>query len=589
MNGDKNAFVVNEVFQRLKVDIEGRKKLYEDILLGLESECVRARDGVFLLREDGVIKKVFKGDEKIGGDDGAEYAEIPIYLTKARIKRPESAYLKMKKDDCSFGDLKDVAGLRMITLFERDIYDVHDFLLFLFKDNKYALRSSRVYNWQKKEEIVLLDKTLQSYYTGSTILPKKKKTGYKSVHYVFSIRKDSETYFVEVQLRTLVQDVWGELAHKLAYKKGAVNPYITKSFGLAAKELETVEDLFGHLRDISDKEKTGEMFLNYKVGPKYFFSYEDDVVFACFNKNDAVKNCYEEYWSTMKRYDPDDISDEWLSKAKQKLGALRKVIGVCPDENEWYYYWDKMESAFLLFCQADYAEAMEIYKSLQEKYKERYCVFFRIGELYSLQDDMVSALTCFDEVDQLIDRFSKDDYLNQYRIKTRMALVYWSLGEEYVDIAVKKIKEAYGFLKKVEKAGSEYKYSDRVKLLNNMCWYFMERYLVNKEKKYLEDVEVDLDNMFAELSEVYDELSGELEGDYVSRNMLDTAAWYNYNLYRRTGNIDDLRKSVELCFRMRKAKNNTLYAMRSRDLQNEHFQEILRTANDVLGDSIKDI
>ncbi len=125
----------------------------------------------------------------------------PIHHIESRIKSPESIIEKMIRRgyDLTFESLRkniyDIAGIRVICKYIRDIYQIID-LLISQKDLKVLLRKDYIAN--------------------------PKETGYRSLHLVLSIElyigNEVKTVPVEIQFRTLAMDMWASLEHELRYK-----------------------------------------------------------------------------------------------------------------------------------------------------------------------------------------------------------------------------------------------------------------------------------------------------------------------------------------------------------------------------------
>ena len=125
----------------------------------------------------------------------------PIEHIKARIKTPESIVKKLKRYgqestiDNMVKYINDIAGIRIICSFNQDIYQIADMIA------------------RQKDVTVLYVKDY---------IRKPKPNGYKSYHMVVTIpiyltEGPVETK-VEIQIRTIAQDFWASLEHKIYYK-----------------------------------------------------------------------------------------------------------------------------------------------------------------------------------------------------------------------------------------------------------------------------------------------------------------------------------------------------------------------------------
>lgn len=125
----------------------------------------------------------------------------PIEHVKTRIKSPESIVKKLKKQghevtvENMLRYVHDIAGVRIICSFEKDIYKIADMI-------------------SNQDDVKVL--IIKNY------IANPKPNGYKSYHLVVSVPiylSDGpvETK-VEIQVRTIAMDFWASLEHKIKYK-----------------------------------------------------------------------------------------------------------------------------------------------------------------------------------------------------------------------------------------------------------------------------------------------------------------------------------------------------------------------------------
>lgn len=125
----------------------------------------------------------------------------PIEHIKSRIKTPESIVKKLKKHgyestlENMVQYVNDIAGIRITCSFTSDIYRIADMIA-------------------KQSDIKVL--SLKDY------MKNPKPSGYQSYHMLVSVPIFlSDTVVdtkVEIQIRTVAQDFWASLEHKIAYK-----------------------------------------------------------------------------------------------------------------------------------------------------------------------------------------------------------------------------------------------------------------------------------------------------------------------------------------------------------------------------------
>ena len=126
----------------------------------------------------------------------------PINTIKSRLKSPESIMEKLERKKLSVSvesieeNLFDVAGVRVICSFPRDVYMLAESLL-------------------KQDDIELIEK--------KDYIKNPKQNGYRSLHLIVAIpiflANEKRIMKVEIQLRTIAMDFWATLEHQLKYKK----------------------------------------------------------------------------------------------------------------------------------------------------------------------------------------------------------------------------------------------------------------------------------------------------------------------------------------------------------------------------------
>lgn len=130
----------------------------------------------------------------------------PIESIKTRLKDPESIVEKLQRKNLNLSvkdieeNLCDVAGIRIICSFQKDIYMLADCLL-------------------KQDDIKLI--AVKDY------IKNPKPNGYRSLHLIVEVpiflTQNKKSMKVEIQLRTIAMDFWASLEHKMRYKKNVSN------------------------------------------------------------------------------------------------------------------------------------------------------------------------------------------------------------------------------------------------------------------------------------------------------------------------------------------------------------------------------
>ena len=159
-----------------------------------------------------------------------EFAHVhkynPIEHVKSRIKEPRSIVKKLKRQgrevtlENMLKYINDIAGVRIICSFTSDIYRIADMLA-------------------RQKDLTVLELT--------DYLAKPKASGYRSYHMLVTVPVylsdgvvDTK---VEIQIRTIAQDFWASLEHKIYYKfEGNAPDFISKELQSCAHIVAELDD-----------------------------------------------------------------------------------------------------------------------------------------------------------------------------------------------------------------------------------------------------------------------------------------------------------------------------------------------------------
>lgn len=140
------------------------------------------------------------------------YHYTPIEHIKSRIKTPASIVNKLKKNGYETSvenmvkHVNDIAGIRIICSFTSDIYLIADMIT-------------------KQSDLKVV--SVKDYITHPKV------SGYQSYHILVTVpihlTKGIVDTIVEIQIRTIAQDFWASLEHKIYYKfEGNAPDYIRR-------------------------------------------------------------------------------------------------------------------------------------------------------------------------------------------------------------------------------------------------------------------------------------------------------------------------------------------------------------------------
>ena len=152
----------------------------------------------------------------------------PIHSITSRIKEKDSIEKKLRKkhSDGSVRDaralLKDIAGIRVICFFERDIRLLAGCL-------------------KKQTDLIVISE--------KDYIKNPKPNGYRSYHLILGVPiyhlDGMEYYPVEIQFRTISMDFWAAMEHRICYKNQPFNEMEMRSAFLQYSDiLEKMEKSF---------------------------------------------------------------------------------------------------------------------------------------------------------------------------------------------------------------------------------------------------------------------------------------------------------------------------------------------------------
>jgi putative GTP pyrophosphokinase len=146
-----------------------------------------------------------------------------VHSVKLRTKDPEHLRAKLvrklleakgaaEKFDINkenlFMRINDLAGFRIIHLHNRQAKEIHDELLAIFDEQRWILVEGPVAKTWDDES--------RAYFRALGWQTEESESMYTSVHYVVQPNRRSELT-CEIQVRTLMEEVWGEVDHTINY------------------------------------------------------------------------------------------------------------------------------------------------------------------------------------------------------------------------------------------------------------------------------------------------------------------------------------------------------------------------------------
>jgi putative GTP pyrophosphokinase len=146
-----------------------------------------------------------------------------IHSTKYRTKDPAHLKDKLQRKAAEavaagktlditkeniFTKIEDLAGVRLLHLHTKQMADIHSEVIRVLDEHKYRLVGKPVANTWDIEN--------QEYFKSLGLRANLRPSMYTSVHYIIKANRRTEMC-CELQVRTLMEEVWGEVSHTINY------------------------------------------------------------------------------------------------------------------------------------------------------------------------------------------------------------------------------------------------------------------------------------------------------------------------------------------------------------------------------------
>ncbi len=183
-------------------------KFASELLKKSENEILDAVTSIYKIRQiySSAIKEITTKLEILDEEFKVRYSHNPIHSINSRLKTAHSITDKLERKGVStkFEEvdkyLNDIAGVRVVCNYTKDIYLIEELLL-------------------RQDDLTLVKR--------KDYIKNPKENGYRSLHIVVSVpvflAEETKMVPVEIQIRTMAMDFWASLEHQLKYKNDVQN------------------------------------------------------------------------------------------------------------------------------------------------------------------------------------------------------------------------------------------------------------------------------------------------------------------------------------------------------------------------------
>ncbi|MDC7223250.1 MAG: RelA/SpoT domain-containing protein [Spirochaetales bacterium] len=183
-----------------------------------------------------------------------------IHSINYRIKHEEhlleKILRKMRGNPCetitreNYRDkITDLIGIRALHIFKEDWTGIHDYIISGWKQ---AEKPTAYVRYGDAERIL-------QYYKDKECDVQEHKFGYRSVHYQLLTSPGTETYQVEVQVRTLYEEAWGEIDHRVRYPYTMNNEQMLRLSSILNRLSGNADELASYMRFTKNRSEQMEL------------------------------------------------------------------------------------------------------------------------------------------------------------------------------------------------------------------------------------------------------------------------------------------------------------------------------------------
>lgn len=182
-----------------------------------------------------------------------------VHSVKSRMKDPEHLKDKIQRklksekiidENNLFTVVNDLIGVRVLYLYQDQFQLIHNELLKKVDETKdwMFVEAPKAYTW---------DPETREYFEKLNIHTEVRDTYYTSVHYVIKPNNELSNITCEIQVRTLFEEIWGEIDHTINYPHPTEIIARKEQLRVLAKLVSTgtrlADSIFRTYNDVSEK------------------------------------------------------------------------------------------------------------------------------------------------------------------------------------------------------------------------------------------------------------------------------------------------------------------------------------------------
>jgi ppGpp synthetase/RelA/SpoT-type nucleotidyltranferase len=221
---------VKELIEDNNIDVEILKDIYSDFVDYEVSYENQADFIANILRSQPMVHSV------------KSRIKEPNRLIEKIIRKTEDRKLKYGKDfqftsDNYKNEINDLIGIRVIHIFKDQWQDIHEFITKTWKVIEVTANVREGDNTKKFEEL--------------DIEVRSRISGYRSVHYLVEFYPTNEKVIAEIQVRTIFEEGYGEIDHRLRYSHVEIPEILKSNLLLFNRIVGSADEMASLINDLS--------------------------------------------------------------------------------------------------------------------------------------------------------------------------------------------------------------------------------------------------------------------------------------------------------------------------------------------------
>lgn len=177
-----------------------------------------------------------------------------VHSVRFRTKDPEHLIEKIIRKNRANNDyhptlknyrelVTDLIGIRVLHLFKEDWLSIHEFIA-----EQWLLMDHVIANIREGDSEAVVNSYMNNECEVSV-----HPAGYRSVHYLIKIETEFENFIAEVQVRTIFEEAWSEIDHKIRYPHAMENEILSEYLVIFNRLVGSADEMGSFIKKLNDE------------------------------------------------------------------------------------------------------------------------------------------------------------------------------------------------------------------------------------------------------------------------------------------------------------------------------------------------